>query len=81
MLPQSVVGRIIGSVCALTGTIIIALPVPIISENFKIFYKEEKTRRLVTERRNALEVAYGRGVLLGHDKEQEDQAARIIQKM
>ena len=33
--PKTVVGRIVGAICAVTGTLVIALPVPIVSENFR----------------------------------------------
>ena len=40
--PKTVVGRVVGSICAITGTLVIALPVPIVSENFSLFYKQER---------------------------------------
>ena len=42
MYPKTVVGRVVGSICAITGTLVIALPVPIVSENFSLFYKQER---------------------------------------
>ena len=81
MFPQSIPGRIIGSACAVVGTLIIALPVPIINENFKMFYQEERNRRLATERKIALEQAYTNGTLPDYEMKQQEQAARLIQKM
>ena len=78
MFPQSLPGRIIGSVCAIVGTIVIALPVPIISENFKIFYKEERHRKLMRERKKARELAQGSGALPSFNE--REKAATIIQK-
>ena len=80
VFPQSVPGRVVGSVCAVVGTLVIALPVPIISENFKMFYKEERNRRLATERREALEQAYGKGTLPAYEIQQKEEAARTIQR-
>ena len=51
MTPQTTVGRVVGAICAVTGTLVIALPVPIVSENFSLFYKQERRRRMVQERR------------------------------
>ena len=79
--PKTLPGRIVGSVCAIVGTLIIALPVPIITENFKMFYQEERNRRLATERKVALEKAYSEGSLPDVEIQQQEQAARLIQKM
>jgi hypothetical protein len=79
--PKTLPGRVIGSVCAIVGTLIIALPVPIITENFKMFYQEERNRRLATERKVALEQAYSEGSLPDYEIQQQEQAARLIQKM
>ncbi len=40
--PVSTFGYIIGSACAITGILIIALPVPVISQNFTIYYQSVK---------------------------------------
>ena len=79
--PKTLPGRVVGSVCAIVGTLIIALPVPIITENFKMFYQEERNRRLATERKVALEKAYSEGSLPDVEIQQQEQAARLIQKM
>ena len=79
--PKTLPGRVVGSVCAIVGTLIIALPVPIITENFKMFYQEERNRRLATERKVALEQAYSTGSLPDYEIQQQEQAARLIQKM
>lgn len=79
--PKSLPGRVIGSACAVVGTLIIALPVPIITENFKMFYLEERNRRLATERKVALDKAYTDGRLQDYETDQQEQAARLIQNM
>ena len=81
MYPKTLPGRVVGSVYAIVGTLIIALPVPIITENFKMFYPEERNRRMATERRVALEQAYSTGSLPDYEIQQQEQAARLIQKM
>ena len=79
--PKTSPGRVVGPVCAILGTLSIVLPVPIITENFKMFYQEEKNRRLATERKVALEQAYREGSLPDYEIQQQEQAARLIQKM
>ena len=46
-----------------------------------MFYQEEKTRRLATERKVALEQAYTEGSLPDYEIQQQEQAARLIQKI
>ena len=65
--PKTVVGRIVGAICAVTGTLVIALPVPIVSENFSLFYKQERRRRMVQERRAALEKAHMEGKVVDYE--------------
>ena len=40
--PQTFVGKLIGSLCALTGVLTLALPVPVIVSNFAFFYKRNR---------------------------------------
>lgn len=37
-----IVGKLIGSMCALFGVLTLAMPVPIIVANFKHFYEQEQ---------------------------------------
>lgn len=78
--PKTVMGRIVGSICAITGTLVIALPVPIVSENFSMFYKQERRRRMVHERRAALEKAQMEGKVQDYEGQQEEKAAQVIQE-
>ena len=78
--PKTVVGRVVGSICAITGTLVIALPVPIVSENFSLFYKQERRRRMVQERRAALERAHIEGKVMDYEGAREEKAAAYIQE-
>ena len=41
-VPNTLIGKLIGSVCAVTGVLAIALPVPVIVSNFSLFYKQNR---------------------------------------
>ncbi|XP_063712947.1 potassium voltage-gated channel subfamily A member 10-like [Symsagittifera roscoffensis] len=40
MIPQTPLGKLVGSACALVGILTLSLPVPIIVSNFTYYYKE-----------------------------------------
>ena len=40
--PKTVFGKVIGSLCALTGVLTLAMPVPVIVSNFEYFYKRDQ---------------------------------------
>lgn len=57
MTPKTYVGMLVGSICALSGVLVIALPVPVIVSNFALFYSHTQARaKLPKKRRRILPV-------------------------
>lgn len=62
MTPNTAMGKFIGSICAVCGVLTIALPVPVIVNNFSLYYSHaqarlklpKKRRRLLVNASNAL---------------------------
>ena len=57
MAPTTGLGKLIGTFCAISGVLVMSLPIPIITENFEKFYKEQNKKEKAAERKKRLVVA------------------------
>jgi potassium voltage-gated channel Shaw-related subfamily C member 1 len=51
MTPKTYVGMVVGALCALAGVLTIALPVPVIVNNFSRFYSHTQARSKLPKKR------------------------------
>lgn len=55
--PQTYLGMLVGALCAISGVLTIALPVPVIVSNFTTFYSHTQAReKLPRQRRRVVPV-------------------------
>ena len=55
MAPKTALGMVVGSLCALTGVLTVALPVPVIVSHFSMFYSHNQAReKLPKQKRRVL---------------------------
>lgn len=50
--PKSGLGYVVGAVCAITGILATGLPVPIIANNFNLYYRHAQMKNAVDNRKN-----------------------------
>ena len=44
--PSTVFGKLVGCACAVSGVLVMALPIPIVVENFASFYDDQKLQQV-----------------------------------
>ena len=63
IVPVTGFGKVIGTMCSICGVLVIALPIPIIGNNFAAFYKNERRREQLANKKSDIEKARRKGMI------------------
>ena len=55
LFPTTLMGKLIGSCCGVSGILVMALPIPIVVENFGAYYMEQKKRAGIAAKKMEIE--------------------------
>ncbi|KAJ4934313.1 hypothetical protein JOQ06_007111 [Pogonophryne albipinna] len=69
MVPKTIAGKIFGSICSLSGVLVIALPVPVIVSNFSRIYHQNQRQ----DKRRAQKVQVGADEMYSVDAEKRQR--------
>lgn len=50
MVPSTLIGKLVGSICSLSGVVVIALPVPVIVTSFSRIYTRNQRIECIRDR-------------------------------
>ena len=78
--PVTAIGQVIGSFCAILGVLVIALPIPIIGNNFVEFYQNEVQKEIKQKRREEMDRAKRESSTYQRDKAARDGINRSAGK-
>ena len=77
LYPTTVLGKVIGSCCGVSGILVMALPIPIVVENFGAYYMEQKKRALIAAKKREVEAVKNTEVASG--KFELEQLSKLLQ--